>query len=843
MKKLILKTATIVAAFFLGIFAMSYYQSAGNNDLTDSMADATLPLVCLEQNGELLNLMHGYTQPMEGSYMRDAVLPLPEDRTLHLTVQSFNAHVRGMSYEVRSLDTTRLVEDTEIGYSLADGYLKADVQLKDLLDPGQEYQLVFKVQLKDEREIYYYTRITTLADTHLQESLDFVKQFHEATFDKENTVSIAQYLEPDTTADNSTLEHVTIHSRYRQIIWGDMPVEKAGPVRTYVTEIDGSVASIRLEYNVSYKNENQEAEMYEIQESFRVRYTNQRMYLLDYDRTADRIFDPSLQLFTEKAIQLGILNTPVEYKKNEEENIVGFVQNGELWCYDAAQNKLSYVFGFRKGEDPRCSFGEHDIRIMKIDETGSMYFLVCGYMNRGIHEGRTGVAVYYYDAMTNSEEEKAFLESTRPYSVLKTEIGKLSYVNQQEQLYFYFQGAICSIDLNTRELTKIVDGVAEECCLISNGGQTVAWHEENSLHASETIELLDLETGARRSISAREGAYIRALGFMGTDFIYGEAKKEDLSKDLAGNQIFPMGRVTIQDQYGKVVREFPYEEQGKYVVDIAIESNRISLSCVAQTSDGGYQETDPEPITYKTKETVEKIALDTRASDIKKREYLFTLADSRQKEKLKILMPKQVLFEGSRNLKPENGQEERFYVYAFNGRLTGAYREVNEAVLAAYDRMGVVVDGQQNYLWKRGGRKIRVEITGLTNPQQKPDESSLQASLEILLGTQRVYADTAAYLNEGVTPYEILQEHLEGQVLDLSGCSVQMVLYYVSQGYPVLALEGDNRAELIIGYDQQNVILLDPLTGEAYKKGMNDSTEYFGGLGNLFIACLPDKTT
>ena len=75
----------------------------------------------------------------------------------------------------------------------------------------------------------------------------------------------------------------------------------------------------------------------------------------------------------------------------------------------------------------------------------------------------------------------------------------------------------------------------------------------------------------------------------------------------------------------------------------------------------------------------------------------------------------------------------------------------------------------------------------------------------------------------------------------MSGCSVSMVLYYVSQGYPILALEGNAEAELITGYDTQNIILTDPLTGESYKKGMNDSTQMFEGLGNLFLVCLPEK--
>ena len=66
-----------------------------------------------------------------------------------------------------------------------------------------------------------------------------------------------------------------------------------------------------------------------------------------------------------------------------------------------------------------------------------------------------------------------------------------------------------------------------------------------------------------------------------------------------------------------------------------------------------------------------------------------------------------------------------------------------------------------------------------------------------------------------------------------------MIQYYISQGYPVLAMQGGSAAELITGYDQQNIIVTDPLTGESTRRGLSDSTQMYDGLGNLFLVCLP----
>lgn len=61
---------------------------------------------------------------------------------------------------------------------------------------------------------------------------------------------------------------------------------------------------------------------------------------------------------------------------------------------------MSLVFGFADAEnmDVRTLCDLHDIRLISVDEKGNTTFTVVGYMNRGVHEGQVGVAVYYFDA-------------------------------------------------------------------------------------------------------------------------------------------------------------------------------------------------------------------------------------------------------------------------------------------------------------------------------------------------------------------------------------------------------------------------------------------------------------
>ena len=85
-----------------------------------------------------------------------------------------------------------------------------------------------------------------------------------------------------------------------------------------------------------------------------------------------------------------------------------------------------------------------------------------------------------------------------------------------------------------------------------------------------------------------------------------------------------------------------------------------------------------------------------------------------------------------------------------------------------------------------------------------------------------------------------LQEGLgdSGTVIDLTGCSLENVLYEVSAQRAVIARTGADSSRVIVGYDEYNTYLLNPATGEVAPYGMNDSTALFQRNGNVFITYL-----
>lgn len=838
MKKIITKIITIIFAFFLGLICTSYFYNKGNLDMTAHMAEATLPILHFEQEGELVNPTYGYTGEINASGFKESILPLGQERIVWPVFEKYNAKIRQVEYEVRSTDMERLIQNGTVEDLEDSGqYIKGSVKIKDLLEETEEYLLIFRVTLEDQGDVQFISRIKDSSQELITAGTSFAKEFHEATLDPQNDYPITQYLEQDSGGKNTSFACVDIHSKYKMVIWDGMAVtETKTPVITYL-EIGSDIAGLKLEYEVSYENENGFRENYEVCDYFRVRSTNSRMYLLDYERKAERIFSAEKEFFEEKELNLGIQWDEITYLSNEEGNVVNFVVSGDLWSYDVAQNKLSRVFSFKNGTDSRGLHREYEIRLVNIEDSGSMDFIVNGYMNRGDHEGQTGVAVMHYDSLKNTTEEVLFIESKERYGILSKVVGELLYISYDHQMYLSIGGDIYAIDLNTKSVQILMEDLTAENYLISKNGDMIAWvHGEDRL-SSTKITTMDMKTGIRQIYEADAGEYIRPLGFSGDDFIYGKCREADVIEDFAGNVQFPMSRVQIVDSKGEAIRNFDYSAKNKYVLSAVVENNRINLQCVMKNADGTYTETLAEAITSNEEEAVRSIVLSEEKHEIKKLEQVFRF-EIKVQGKRKDIVPKQVLFEDDRTISLEKeGQAETYRSYG-KGVVTGVYPELRKAVQTAYADMGMVTDQKGRILWERGNRKTRSVLELADGCEGTEASDSLEAGVKLLLEQEGIYADVRTLLDEGKSPYQILKDYSQKEPENFTGCNLSSVLYYISRGNYVLAMTDAESAEILVGYDTQNIYVLDAQSGQVTKIGQKDAAARYEAAGNVFFSYL-----
>lgn len=839
MKKTIIKGCYLLIVFLLALFVISAVVNQGNTDMTMEMGPATFPVLHMYVEGMETNCLHGYKVPMECSYQRECITPLGEGRKVRFRVDKYGQEIEDMMFEVRSIDGERLVESTQISlYEETPDSIHAEIQVKDLIDADTEYMLVLLLKNEWDQTIRYYTRIIQTEDYFEKEKLDYVMDFHERTFDKEAARELTKYLESNEEGDNTTFSRVTIHSSFHQVTWGDFQVEKLTEPEVTIKEMASQTGSLELDYMVSLKN-GRDDNLYAVKEFYRVRYTPDRIYLLDFERTMKQIFREEGEVFANNKIELGIVAPDdIQLAESDGGNVLAFTDGKRLFSYNAADNKLSTLFSFYNGDykDERECRQKHGVKILNVDEAGNVAFIVYGYMNRGKHEGEVGIAVYYYNGMMNTVEEMLYVPENSSYEVLHAELEELAYINRSEEFFFMHDGALYVANLSSRACEMVVSGLREESYKVSASNRMIAWQTGEDVYSSESLVLMNLNTMERQEIKAGNREYIAPLGFMGEDLIYGVARVEDRVRDNTGNMVFPMYRVRIQNENGEVLKN--YAEPGVYVVGSEIQDNQINLFRLRKEENGNYTEIENDQIVNakvmaEGNNVLETVAIDTYGKIVQ-----IAMKSAIDARAVKRLTPKEVLFEGGREivLQENRTKFQRYYVYGKEG-VEGIFTDEGNAIDLAYRLSGIVVNEKGAYVWSRGNRSVKNQIMAIKGAPITEEKNSLAVCLDTMLQYEGIMRNTEYMLNRGETIVEILQENLEDvRVLDLTGCSLDAVLYYVNKDIPVLASMNDGNAVLIIGFNELNTVLMDPLTGgEPFKKGMNDSTQMFVENGNRFI--------
>lgn len=846
MKRAIIKGILLGCIFALALMILSRVMNQGNTDMTTEMGEATYPVLSMHVGAYRVGSLHGYAQSMECAYLRDNLQPIDEDRKIDVSMNTYGRSIDSIAFEVRSLDGERLVESTPVEtYEIEEDEISFSITLKDLIESDTEYMLVFLVTPEGSTPVRYYSRIILSDSLHVREKLDYITDFHERTFDKEEAAELTKYLESNAEGDNTTFHKVTIHSSFNQVTWGDLPVKRVAEPRIMIRELAEQTGSFNLEYLVNIRD-GKKIDYYRVNEYYRIRYTPDRMYLLDFERTMEQIFDEESDVYVNDKIVLGITGEEVTLKESDGGNVFAFTVADKLYSYNVTDNKLARLFSFygntEELTDSRSAYDKHDIRVLTVDETGNILFLVYGYMNRGRHEGCVGVALYAYNSMTNTVEEMTYVPYDKSYELLKTDIEELSYLSRTGIYYFMLDGSVYAVDVRTLSIQTVVTGLKEGGYHVSESNQMLVWQEGSDIYAATDLILMNLNTQMQTKISAGSGEYISVVGFMGEDLIYGLARKRDIRENSMGVTTFPMYCLKIQSDDGSVLKT--YQKENVYVVESEIAENQLTLSRVMYDEESeSYVPTQDDQI-MNTEEVREgNNVLSFVVTETYETICQITVKDEIDARGLKHLTPKEILFEGNRSVGElgDGPSEEYFYVYGKNG-IENLYVNPGRAVELAYRVAGVVVDDDGDYVWRRETRSTRNQIMAITENEVTESDSSLAVCLDTILKYEGISRNTQRRLNQGDTVMNILESDLQDcTVLDLSGCSLDAVLYYVNKDIPVLATLADGNAVLITGFNELNIVVMDPVAGTLEKRGMNDSTEWLEANGNQFISYIRKK--
>ena len=95
---------------------------------------------------------------------------------------------------------------------------------------------------------------------------------------------------------------------------------------------------------------------------------------------------------------------------------------------------------------------------------------------------------------------------------------------------------------------------------------------------------MNLETEEEREIRAGADQYLRAVGFINDDFIYGLANIPDIQVLPAGNVLFAMKELKIESFSGELVKD--YNPANCWVTNVTITEGLVEMSRVTMTEYG-----------------------------------------------------------------------------------------------------------------------------------------------------------------------------------------------------------------------------------------------------------------
>lgn len=804
MKKQWINIGVLTGVFIAAVIVFSYLTNRGNDNMTADLGTATLPTISFSCDGYDVNPLTGYKQEMDIATMRDSVTPVTANQ-LVMNIDAYNRDILSVSYRVCSLDGQQML------YENIMEDVKAQMTLP--IEEGiltEERMLVVELEVESE-EVYYYTRIKDPSECNLTSCMDYIYNFHENALSKAENSGISDAIEPSGEGDNTTFQHVTIHSDYDHVTWGDLEPKVSGEERWYVMETNASYTSVKLEYEVLCSGEENQTDRYRVKEFFRVRMAADHIYLLNYDRKMEQIFNGSQKVLSEKGLLLGIASYDVPYMVNDDGTIVSFVQANELWNYNQDKDELSLLFSFVDAEnmDVRNMTDAHEIKILAVEEDGNTTFAVYGYMNRGAHEGEVGAAVYYYNSSKNSIEEKVFVPSTKSAAIAADELERLVYYSTQKNMFYMLVGGtLYEIDLEKDRREELASGLTEGQYAVSDDGSMVAYQTDGNEDEATEITVKNLEDGAEYNISCAENECIKPLDFIYSDFVVGTARKDDAGTTIAGEQVLPMYKIEIRSAENEIIKT--YESDNSYVQLVEVEDGMLTLRRVSKNGTV-YSGMNAEYITNNEDKEKSNISLESYSTELKETQMRLTFADGIQDQMPKVLKPKQVLFEQADVEEFDSSlQTEGYYVYAY-GELQGIYETAGDAIAEADRQSGVAVDTSLRYIYERGNRDTQYSMEG--------KDETISAMLQ--------------QLQSGKRPAEVISEISGNKGMNLTGCTTEELLYLISRGCLIIGMTDSQNSVILRGYTDETVNYIEAGTGVTGTVTYEQMDQMLSGSGGI----------
>lgn len=836
-KRVIIKVIVLFSIFFISIIIFNKIKNIGTDNQSAELEQATLPLLFVDYNNQLINCMYGFTSDIDPTLFKDSVTPVnSSNRCISLVLDEYKNNVSEINYEIRTSDNSSLVEEGTLSDLTDDNNLKrANLNIRMNLEKGKEYILMLNLGTQKHNSVKYYTRIIVEDESHINEQLDLALQFNAATFVKTDFEKMEGYLDTVSSGNSTTLAEVDLTAQPEVVAWaGTNPAVETKVIPT-IKDVGDDISSFELKYIVS-TNSSDYKEYYNISEYYTIKWTENEMYITNFNRHQEAIYDNKNVDTKKNRFVLGIGDKAnVKYETSEDSGLTAFVKERQLWLFNYQSSTITSVFNFREDDisDLRANNTENAIDIIRLEDDGRIDFVVYGYMNRGKHEGECGIAVYTYSPKKDSCEELVFIPTTQTYQTLKEEVSKLSYLSKSDIFYFLCNGNLFTVDIESGQVDTIAKELVNDSMVISDDQKLVAYQEKTSDNENKVINIMDLDEGTTLSVQSEEGQCIKTIGFMNHDLAYGVANEYDIVANQDGSFLFPMKKIVIVDSHKTVLKT--YEKDNIYIMSAKVNDNVLNMTR-ANKDGSSYNSIDDDHITNKD-EGANDITLSYGYSDTFLNELYMVFPSYLYVTSVPDLkMTKFAITDEFRTvaINDDGTIANKFFVY-LNGIMDSSYGNASSAIEYAKNNGGMVVNSKQQYVWEKS-KDTYGKTEGIGSIQVQSNEESLGGCIAMIISYEGETVDYKQVINLSQSPDATIEKYIDKDGINLSGCELDDVLYYVNQGSPVITQISDGKYVLIISYNANYIRYIDATSGEEVKVDRSTFDDDVSKAGDIFYS-------
>ena len=240
-------------------------------------------------------------------------------------------------------------------------------------------------------------------------------------------------------------------------------------------------------------------------------------------------------------------------------------------------------------------------------------------------------------------------------------------------------------------------------------------------------------------------------------------------------------------------------------------------------------------------DTKDKVTIRKTVTEIKETQRQIAMKEEVDGRKIKLITSKLIVQEEAKEIElASKDKKERFFVYV-KGDVVLATDGIAEAIQCANEKLGVVIDSRQQYIWMRARKNAQNPFKDLKVNDLDKEENTVVQAISAILHYKGVGLSVKERLAGGETPKSIMEKTIkDGMVLDVSGCTVDEIIFYVSDGSPVFAMTGEDSAVLVTGYTSSVIYYFEPQSGATKTMSYIQADELFKNAGNVFFTYLND---